>query len=93
MRIRTSGDYDWRTDLYDDAGEQLGEPTRSGAIDGACEFTRRMLPALGSRHPRGHDAGARGNSLDEDRRRRVSGRVGRERPVSGEQAVRRSFVG
>jgi hypothetical protein len=33
MRIRTSGDYAWRTDLCDGVGEQLGEPTRSGAID------------------------------------------------------------
>lgn len=46
MRIETSGDYTWRLDLYDDVGEQLGEPTRSGAVDGACEFTRMMLPAL-----------------------------------------------
>jgi hypothetical protein len=46
MRIRTSGDYDWRLGLYDDVGTLLGEPTRSGAIDGACEFTEQMLPAL-----------------------------------------------
>lgn len=46
MRIETSGDYAWRTNLYDDVGEQLGEPTPSGAVDGACEFTRQMLPAL-----------------------------------------------
>jgi hypothetical protein len=31
-------------DLHDDVGEQLGEATRSGATEGACEFTRRMLP-------------------------------------------------
>ncbi|WP_049998582.1 DUF7692 domain-containing protein [Halococcus sediminicola] len=35
-----------RTDLYDDAGDALGESTRSGAVDGACEFTTTMLPAL-----------------------------------------------
>jgi hypothetical protein len=46
MRIETSGDYAWRLDLYDNVGEQLGEQTRSGAVDGACEFTRQMLPAL-----------------------------------------------
>ena len=46
MRIETSGEYAWRTDLYDDVGEQLDEPTRSGAIDTSCEFTRQMLPAL-----------------------------------------------
>ena len=46
MRIRTSGAYDWRLGLYDDVGTLLGESTRSGAIDGACEFTEQMLPAL-----------------------------------------------
>lgn len=46
MRIETTGDYAWRTDLYDDAGDTLDENTRSGAIDGACEFTCQMLPAL-----------------------------------------------
>ena len=46
MRIETTGDYAWRTNLYDDVGEQLGESTRSGAVDGACESTRQMLPAL-----------------------------------------------
>ena len=46
MRIKTSGEYEWRTDLYDAAGDQLGENTRSGAVDGACEFTQQMLPAL-----------------------------------------------
>jgi hypothetical protein len=46
MRIETSGKYEWRTDLYDDAGDLLGENTRSGAVDGACEFTTKMLPAL-----------------------------------------------
>ena len=46
MRIETSGKYAWRTDLYDDVGELLGENTRSGAVDGTCEFTREMLPAL-----------------------------------------------
>lgn len=46
MRIETGGKYAWRTDLYDDVGELLGESTRSGAVDGACEFTTEMLPAL-----------------------------------------------
>jgi len=53
MRIRTSGDYEWRLGLYDDVGDLLGESTRSGAIDGACLFTRQMLPALekAAEHP------------------------------------------
>ena len=46
MRIRTSGDYEWRLGLYDDVGDLLDENTRSGAIDGACLFTQQMLPAL-----------------------------------------------
>ena len=46
MRIETSGKYAWRTDLYDAAGDQLDENTRSGAVDSACEFTCEMLPAL-----------------------------------------------
>jgi hypothetical protein len=46
MRIRTSGNYEYRLGLYDDVGELLDESTRSGAIDGACEFTEQMLPAL-----------------------------------------------
>ena len=41
--IRSSGDYAWREDLYDRVGEQLGERTKAGAIDGACEFTEEML--------------------------------------------------
>ena len=46
MRIRTSGDSGWRLGLYDDVGDLLSENTRSRAIDGACLFTRQMLPAL-----------------------------------------------
>jgi hypothetical protein len=46
MRIRTSGDYEWRLGLYDDVGALLDESTRSGAIDASCLFTRQMLPAL-----------------------------------------------
>lgn len=46
MRIQTNGDYEWRTDLYDRTAERLGEGTRSGGIDGACEFTRQMLNNL-----------------------------------------------
>ena len=44
MRIRTSGDYEWRLGLYDDVGALLDENTRSGAIDASCLFTRQMLP-------------------------------------------------
>ena len=46
MRIQTSGDSEWRLGPYDGVGDLLGENTRSGAIDGACLFTRQMLPAL-----------------------------------------------
>ena len=47
MRIRTSGDYEWRLGLYDDVGGGLlDENTRSGAIDASCLFTRQILPAL-----------------------------------------------
>ena len=40
MRIETSGKYAWLTDLDDNVGDLLDENTRSGAVDGACEFTR-----------------------------------------------------
>ena len=46
MRIQTSNNYEWRTDLYDRTADRLGEGTRSGGIDGACEFTREMLDNL-----------------------------------------------
>jgi hypothetical protein len=46
MRIETGGDYSWRNDLYGDVGELLDESTRSGTVDGACEFTTEILPAL-----------------------------------------------
>jgi hypothetical protein len=46
MRIRTSGNYEWRLGLYDDVGALLDESTRSGGIDASCEFTQQMLPAL-----------------------------------------------
>jgi hypothetical protein len=46
MRIETSDRYDWRLGLYDDVGQLLNENTRSGAIDGACEFTQEMLRNL-----------------------------------------------
>ena len=43
VRINTSDKFAWRKDLYDDAGDVLGENTRSGAIDGSAEFTREMV--------------------------------------------------
>lgn len=46
MQIETNGKYEWRTKLYDNVGDLLDENTRSSAIDGACEFTEEMLPAL-----------------------------------------------
>jgi hypothetical protein len=46
MRIRTNGDYDWRTDLYDETAEHFGVGTKSGGIDAACEFSTQMLHNL-----------------------------------------------
>lgn len=46
VHTKSSGDYAWREDLYDHVGEQLGERTTSGAIDGAYEFTEQMIPNL-----------------------------------------------
>jgi hypothetical protein len=46
MRIRTNGDYDWRTDLYDETAESFGVGTKSAGIDAACEFSTQMLRNL-----------------------------------------------
>jgi hypothetical protein len=46
MRIRTNGDYDWRTDLYDETAESFGVGTKSAGIDAACEFSSQMLRNL-----------------------------------------------
>jgi hypothetical protein len=46
MRIRTDGEYDWRTDLYDETSERFGVGTKSGGIDAACEFSTQMLRNL-----------------------------------------------
>ncbi|MCL7417443.1 MAG: hypothetical protein M8354_06350 [Halalkalicoccus sp.] len=46
MRINTSDKYEWRTDLYDRVGDLLGENTRSGAVDGAAQFTEEMIGNL-----------------------------------------------
>jgi hypothetical protein len=46
MRIRTNGDYGWRTDLYDDTAERFGVGTKSAGIDAACEFSTQMLRNL-----------------------------------------------
>lgn len=53
MRINTDGKYAWRTDLYDRVGDLLGESTRSGALDGAAEFTEEMVGNLeaAAEHP------------------------------------------
>jgi hypothetical protein len=53
MRIRTNGDYDWRTDLYDETAERFGVGTKSGGIDAACEFSTQMLRNLerAAEHP------------------------------------------
>jgi len=46
MRIRTDGEHDWRTDLYDETAERFGVGTKSGGIDAACEFSTQMLRNL-----------------------------------------------
>lgn len=46
MRINTTDNYEWRTDLYDDVADLLNEGTRSGAVDASCEFTREMMHNL-----------------------------------------------
>jgi hypothetical protein len=46
MRIRTNGEYEWRTDLYDETAERFDVGTRSGGIDAACEFSTQMLRNL-----------------------------------------------
>ena len=46
MRIRTDGEYDWRTDLYDRTAECFEVGTKSGGIDAACEFSTQMLRNL-----------------------------------------------
>lgn len=53
MRIRTNDKFEWRTDLYDDVADMLGESTRSGGIDASAEFTRHMLRNLerAAEHP------------------------------------------
>lgn len=39
MRTRTNDEYDWYTNLYDGTVERFGVGTKSGGIDGACEFS------------------------------------------------------
>jgi hypothetical protein len=46
MRIRTNGDCEWRTDLYDETAESFGVGTKSAGIDAACEFSTQMLRNL-----------------------------------------------
>ena len=46
MRIRTDGEYDWRSDLYDRTAEEFDVGTKSGGIDAACEFSTQMLRNL-----------------------------------------------
>lgn len=36
MRIETNGSKKWRDDVYEKAAKELGENTKSGAIDEAC---------------------------------------------------------
>lgn len=53
MRIQSTDGYGWRTELYDRTADRLDEGTRSGGIDGACEFTGEMLDNLeeAANHP------------------------------------------
>ena len=46
MRVRTSGDHEWRTDFYDRTADKLDEGTRSDGIDSTCEFMQQMLDNL-----------------------------------------------
>lgn len=46
MRIRTNGDYDWRTGLYNETAESFGVGTKSAGIDAACQFSIQMLRNL-----------------------------------------------
>lgn len=53
MRIRTTDRFAYRTDLYSDVAELLGESTKTGGIDASAEFTREMLANLerAANHP------------------------------------------
>ena len=42
MRIRTDGEFEHRKDAIESAKQALNETTNTGAIIGACEFTRKM---------------------------------------------------
>lgn len=46
MQIQSDGRCEYRTDLYDETAEKLGENTRSKGLGTACEFTWRMLRNL-----------------------------------------------
>lgn len=46
MRINTSGEKEYRTDLYEQTAERFGVGTKSGGIDAACEFSTQMLRNL-----------------------------------------------
>ena len=42
MRIRTDGEFEYRKDAIESAKQALDETTNTGAVLGACEFTRKM---------------------------------------------------
>lgn len=46
MQFKSDGKNEYRKDLYDQAGELLGESTRSKSLDASAEFTRRMMKNL-----------------------------------------------
>ena len=46
MRIRTDGEFEHRKDAIESAKRALDETTNTGAVLGACEFTRKMVRNL-----------------------------------------------
>lgn len=46
MRIESTGTYEYRKALYDDAAEAMGESTRSKGLDASAKFTKRMVARL-----------------------------------------------
>jgi hypothetical protein len=46
MRIRTDGEYNWRTSLYDRTADSFDVDTKRDGIDAVCEFSIQMLRNL-----------------------------------------------
>jgi hypothetical protein len=45
MRINTDGKKAWRSDLYEQTADVLGESTKAGAIDSACIHAKQDAEA------------------------------------------------